>query len=785
MRTYKKFAFRGMIAGLLVAAAVFSGNVLFSTKHVQATERDCGASSILTCGAANVQEIIDNYNTFTAQGNVMQQTYAHFGIGATELTQLNAHAVLGTVYADFFGGHNVLVVKENGVDTVVATNVRTAGRVKTADSTVIGTYSGITTYERPYNSSNSTAKQVFVLMNGEKFMFGIMAECGNPVVGDTPSLAFTKEISKDSSTYSKNATFNDGDTATFRVTATETSGKGIATGVFVQDTIPAGFDYVPGSTVINGVAAADITALNSLFFGDIAPGTSKSATFKAKVHLIDNKVCGSSHLINTATVDSSQTGPISDTASADVTKACQPVTSCNTLTGPADLDQGQVGNYAVDYTATNTTVTSIVFSVDGTAVQTGMSPSYAYTALGGAHTISALVNFANGAHEGGASCQKVVTAKVTPKIVKCTSLTGPAGDLNEGDSSIFIAHSSDDLLVQAYNFTVNGVAAPSTSNRLTYKFTTAGTYTIAATLTPVAGTTFDASGNCTQTITVKATPKVVSCTALQGPASLSVNEQGTYTVVVTDASLVDHYEFTQDGTKGGPSATPSVQIAFGTAGTHTISALIVPKAGISAGSPISCAKSTVVNELPKDVACTSVEGPSDLIVGQSATFTALTTNENRVATYTWTGVTTPNGKTATVSFDKAGTYTVGVTITPIAGVNAGAKVTCSKTVNVKLAPAYTCDSLTLSAVTIKNGDKVTATVKYTATDGATFKGAIVDFGEAAVAVDSASNGTFTADYTYVAAKNYNVSAALTFMVNGVAVTAPAGNCAAKVTTVPV
>jgi len=93
----------------------------------------------------------------------------------------------------------------------------------------------------------------------------------------------------------------------------------------------------------------------------------------------------------------------------------------------------------------------------------------------------------------------------------------------------------------------------------------------------------------------------------------------------------------------------------------------------------------------------------------------------------------------------------------------------------------TCDMLTLTPTAVKTGEKVTAKVNFTATNGATFKSAVVNFGDSSANVNSASNGTFSVDHTYTVANTYDVTAVLKFMVNGQEVTASDANCKAKIT----
>ena len=232
MNRYKKYILRGIVAGLMAVSIIFTTGVFSTTKRVQAIDPgDCGPSSIITCGTQNVQQIIDKYNTYNKQGAIIQTTFNHYGIGLPQLEQLNLHAVEGTVYNDFFADHDVIMVG----DKVVAMNARTAGREFVNGSTKIGSFDDVNIYERPYHLSNHSPKHVFILMDGEKFVFGIIESCGNPLIADTTNLTFNKDVSKDGVNFAENVALNDGETATFRTTVHETTGLALASRLVVTN----------------------------------------------------------------------------------------------------------------------------------------------------------------------------------------------------------------------------------------------------------------------------------------------------------------------------------------------------------------------------------------------------------------------------------------------------------------------------------------------------------------------------------------------------------------------
>ena len=89
-------------------------------------------------------------------------------------------------------------------------------------------------------------------------------------------------------------------------------------------------------------------------------------------------------------------------------------------------------------------------------------------------------------------------------------------------------------------------------------------------------------------------------------------------------------------------------------------------------------------------------------------------------------------------------------------------------------PAYTCNLLTVEKT---GGRSIKTTINYTATNGATFSTATINFGDGSQ--NLVTNQT-TATHTYAKDGYYSVRATLTFMVNGVAQTVSSNACAQNV-----
>lgn len=611
MSMYKRYALRGAFVGILIAAATFAGSILLTPRQVTATDTgNCGPSAIIPCGAKTVDELITKYNAQNTNGAVARGTYSYFGIGPTELSQLKQKAVIGQVYNDFFGGHDVIVV--NG--KVAAVNATTAGRVYVNGSTKIGTFAGINVYKRLYHLSNHDVKQAFVLMDGNKFKFAILAECGNPVSGDAPTMSINKEISKDGQNFSENASFNDGETATFRVTVKETSNKAFLTGVKVTDNIPTGYEYVAGSTKVDGQAVTDITS-GPVDLGIIDAGQTKAVTFQAKVKLL-GKVCGTNHLPNTASVASDQTPSAQDDASGDVSKVC--VAQCKDLSGPTSLNYGQVGTYVASETIQNVTVTGYTFKVDNQVVQDGASNTFNYTGnTPGDHLITVLIKFSNNTTSGETGdCAKTVHVKQQPSL-RCDSLTAPKYNLASGEEVVFTAlGSGTNMNVTGYTFKVNGQVVKDTNsaaeNTYTFKQTVSGDYTVSVTVKGENNTTAT-SADCSKPVHVneEIVPEYKCDLLTLSPTSVKINEKVTANVkyVANNGATFKQASFNfSDGAPVVVTSTANNSVtsdhSYATEGDRTISVNLTFTVNnqdvvVNGSEQNGCAKKITVNQIPK------------------------------------------------------------------------------------------------------------------------------------------------------------------------------------------
>lgn len=199
------------------------------------------------------------------------------------------------------------------------------------------------------------------------------------------------------------------------------------------------------------------------------------------------------------------------------------------------------------------------------------------------------------------------------------------------------------------------------------------------------------------------------------------------------------------------------------------------------GNPVS-ADNVVPKPKPQSLTCDAlnVTGPANNSV--SATIKATAKNGATITGYSidFGDGTTTKSQSANHTYKKDGTYTiVGKVSGKLNGKNVVVTDGCKKQITIKTppkpTPAYTCDALTTKLV---GGHKVSATVTYTASGGATFKEASFNFGDGSKNIVSTKT---TVQYEYAKAGTYIVQVTPSFIVNGKVVTATSKNCTSKVT----
>ncbi len=278
---------------------------------------------------------------------------------------------------------------------------------------------------------------------------------------------------------------------------------------------------------------------------------------------------------------------------------------------------------------------------------------------------------------------------------------------------------------------------------------------------------------------------------------------------VAVSGKLNTYNFTTATTAGNGATIAKVVYNFGdgTSVTATNPKTPVPHTYTKAGN--FTAKVTVYVNLPGAQQTTVVSGDCQMVITvvlplyQCLATTALladSSNKYRYTINTTTkaasgatlakvaynfgdgGTSTSTTGATTHTYTKAGTFTIKATayftVVGSSSQVTATSVTCQKKVTV-VNPFYSCTQLSGSIL-----DKTTFSYQFVASadygNGATPTTADFNFGDGKTTTGVKLNGkTFTTNYSYAKAGNYDIAATLHFTVNGKAVTAPA--CKALVT----
>jgi hypothetical protein len=166
----------GMIAGAFLGIVVVAslGYVRAADALTINSPSDCDDYAVIRCGVNSTGDLQNKYHD-AGVANI----YSYFDIGAKDVNSMGDTAVSGVVHDN----GNVTVKGK-----VVATDARTAARLFVKGSTK-HTVGGTTFYVR-HVTSEFARQQVpaYIVMKGDKFVYAILASCGNPVVAtDVPT----------------------------------------------------------------------------------------------------------------------------------------------------------------------------------------------------------------------------------------------------------------------------------------------------------------------------------------------------------------------------------------------------------------------------------------------------------------------------------------------------------------------------------------------------------------------------------------------------------------------
>ena len=282
----------------------------------------------------------------------------------------------------------------------------------------------------------------------------------------------------------------------------------------------------------------------------------------------------------------------------------------------------------------------------------------------------------------------------------------------------------------------------------------------------------------------KPPPPAYSCTSLTASEQSRTGFDFTAKASATNGATITGYVYDfGDGsshtakTSAGSNSTPH---NYAKPGTYHASVTALIDANGSHQVTSNACKTTVTVVPAPAAACTDL----NLTLGENRTVTAkvsyTTSGGAKLKNVAYdfgdnSAIVNSTSTTATHQYAQDGKYTVKATLSFTAS-EAVAEQHCQASIGIQT-PAYSCD-----AFDVNQGDNRTVTVSEfnkSASGGATFKDAVIDWGDS-----SAATTTTTAlgkTHQYASGGTYTIVATAYFTVNGKTVTAPAGNCSAKVT----
>jgi uncharacterized repeat protein (TIGR01451 family) len=783
MSKVKKFSIRGAIIGAAIAVTGLVGNFVLGNKPIVASSaRDCEANSIMWCGAMTVDELVTKYdNRGDAQHryNDIPAVYNHFGISGEDVHSLKSKASLGKVRADG-------TVWLNG--QLIGQNALTAGRHNKPGSTPIAGTGAFARPPRVSFSNPDTTIDAFIGYENGKPAWAILSSCANPVKWDRPNLEIEKKIgTPDGKQWVEEAEYINNNQVGWLITVTNT-GRATDSNVVLHDFMPKEHSYVRGSTQVNGRRAGDgIVTIPGLNIGSLAPGQKVQVTFRTKVEVPETK-CGLNEMTNLAHVNSDKSSPKTDTAKNKVRVTC--ITRCDRLYADRyEVKVGETLKFTAKATAQGTRISEYVFKVNGEIRQSGRSDTFEHKFVNpGEKTVTVLVKFANGKTAGETgNCVKKVNVKEHEPIIKCDELTAPKYEVKAGEELVFTAKgTAQHATINTYEFRVNGQVVQNTdSNKYKFKQTQDGEYTVKVTIKTNKGDATSAA--CEKAVKVK-TPFIIRCDSLTAAKyTVKPNEEIVFTAKGTvENAKINTYEFRVNGQVVQNTASNKYTFKQANPGNYVV--LVTLKTDRGDASSNECEKTVKVEELPVVIRCDSLTASKTTVKpNEEIEFVTKASVENAIIQsyeYQVNGKVVQDTASDKYIFKQAkdGAYQVVVTVKTNKG--KATSPACEKIVNVETPelPVYRCDSLGLSASSINKGNEVTATVNFTAKQGASFKQAIVNFGDGSdkVTVTEATDGKFSLKHTYNKVGNFDVTAQLDFMVDGKLVSISGAPCAAKI-----
>jgi PKD repeat protein len=800
---------------LAVVATAFVGVAMANKPADAATaanNSDCG-NAVYCGGVSSASDAKTKYDGTTKASKDMKNVYdsSTFNISQSDMDSLGASAENGTVTrsGDVYVG-----------STLVATGATTAGLENISGSTK-HTNNGTTFYSRaPSVSFLQSSLPAIVDMKDGVFQFALINSCANPVTAKpkTPNYAITKQVSIAGQGDYKNELdhVKAGTKVDYKITVSST-GAIADKNITVKDNLPPNINEVANSLTRNDPGSNNtVNGDDKAFFStgvniaSLSPGQSVTFKFEATVgtYKDTDPQCKAQTLTNTGTINSAALSPKS--ASAIVKTYCTPpVYSCTNLQDVASPDDPLTFGFVAQAKAQNgANNTSFTFdfgdgsskTVDSNA--SNMAKTMHTYAKGGTYNVRVTATFkVNGktVTDTGKNCTVTVKPKSPPApVYSCTNLT----DSKDSDNTYtFNASSSAKngaaLIGYTYNFGDGSSSAAKQGDSIKHTYTTPGTYTasVTASFTVNGKTVTDTGANCQVTVKIPTPPvQTLVCDKLTAVSDSRTMYTFNASASATKGATITGYTFdfgdTSSKTVTTAATTASANHTYTAPGTYTATVNVLGTINGKATTVTSYSCDTTVTVAPQPTAeCDGLVLDQDATNPLSYTATATYTTTGAAtltgASINWgdgTSSDTAKGGPGVAEFDThtyatSGNYTAIATLT-FSGANQSSS-TCQAVVTPNVPQAvYTCDAFT-ATVGDNNRTITVASFNTTATNGAVFTGADINWGDNSAVTSTATPVGQT--HVYAADGTYTVEAVAHFNVNGQDVTAGGANCQTTVT----
>ena len=306
-----------------------------------------------------------------------------------------------------------------------------------------------------------------------------------------------------------------------------------------------------------------------------------------------------------------------------------------------------------DTSSNSPTSWSWKFSDGGSA--SSQNVTHKFTTAG---TYTVNLTATNGAGSSIATQSVVVSSAISKPV---TSFTVSPTSGTTDTTFTFKDTSSNSPTSWSWKFSDGGSAS---SQNVTHKFTTAGTYTVNLTATNGAG-----SSIATQSVVVSSAISKPVTSFTVSPTSGTTDTTFTFKDTSSNSPTSWSWKFSD----GGSASSQNVTHKFTTAGTYTVNLT----ATNGAGSSIATQSVVVSSAILKPVPSFTYTPTSGITTSKTVTFTDTSSNNPTTSAWTFGDGGTANGKTVTHQFTKSGSISVKLTTG-----NSGGSATLTKTISV-------------------------------------------------------------------------------------------------------